>query len=609
VSVNLFIASAGYGSRLRPVTDLYPKPLLPIAGQKLIDRMIDRVCIDLDINEIAINVHYKKESFEQWGLGKGYQFFEEEELLGTGGALWNAARFFQKQTSLLINGDVLTDFDWQGMLKEHRESGNLVTLAVQDREHERRVGANANDQFICIDKTMQDPRVDHWFGYACVVLYEPGFLKYLPEGESHVVPYWEEALQAGERVGVYDIGKDAEWLDLGNVHTYAAGVFASLKEDKRFFVEPLNVPWDCQIDSYCVIEEDVDIGKNVSLSNVILLSGAVILDGSELKNCIVGPGMEVGFTLSEMKLNTLRNKIGNGGSDRLYSRFTEGVCLDYSIIDHTIERQKDLTNKLLNANVSVPEIYQHRPKARQLILEDLGDQTFRLWAEGKTDDEILEQAKRCLDELLKFQFIEEPLQDKPFNLDVLRWESSYFLERFIFRFTGLHEEYESNKTQIDEECLRMAKKVHALDKVLMHRDFQSENVMIKGGEVFLIDFQGAHYGPSLYDAASFIGDPYMDYSEEIQEELKSYFYTQSKNYHELDNEWVQNYDLCAIQRHMQALGAYGFLSKIKGKQSFEQYIPQALLMLNKNLEANREDYEGLYTLSQKAIEKLKVTGA
>ncbi|MDD7984322.1 sugar phosphate nucleotidyltransferase [Lentisphaera marina] len=606
MSVNLFIASAGYGSRLRPITELYPKPLLPIAGQNLIERMIDRVCINLDINEIGLNVHYKKELFEKWNEDKNYQLFEEKELLGTGGALWNAASFFEKQTSLLINGDVLTDFDWQAMLKEHRESGNLVTLAVQDREHERRVGVSEDGQLICIDKEMKDPRADHWFGYACVVLYEPGFLQYLPAGESHVVPYWEEALKAGERVGVYDIGRNSEWLDLGNVHTYAAGVFSSLKGEKRFLAEPLSTPWDCQLDSYCVIEKAVSIGKNVSLSNVILLPGTKVEDGSELKNCILGPGLKVDFILPTLKKSSEVKKIGNGGSDRIYSRHPEGVRLDYSIIDHTIERQEDLTQRLLKAQVSVPEIYQHRLQSRQIMLEDLGDETFRLWTQNKSEAEVLKMAKLCLDELLKFQFIDEPLQDKPFDLDVLLWESSYFLERFIFRVTGLREQYENNKDQIDQERLSIATRVYALDKVLMHRDFQSENVMIKKGRVFLIDFQGAHYGPSLYDAASFIGDPYMNYSDGIQKQLQTYFFEQSKKYQALDGDWSKNYDLCAIQRHMQALGAYGFLSKIKGKKSFEEFIPKALLMLNKELASHRKDFEGLYSLTQAAISKLNL---
>ena len=603
MSVNLFIASAGYGSRLRPVTNLYPKPLLPIAGQSLIDRMIDRVSMRLDINEIALNVHYKKEQFEKWNEAKGYQFFEEEELLGTGGAIWNAQDFFKKQTSLLINGDVLTDFDWQGMLDYHKNSGNLVTLAVQDREYERRVGASKNGEFICIDKEMKDPRVERWFGYACVVLYESDFLKYLPAGESHVVPFWEEARTAGEKVGVYDIGKESEWLDLGNVHTYAAGVFESMNGVKRFFAEPLNIPWDCQIDSYCVVEEGVEIAADVHLSNVILLPGTKVVQGSRLQNCILGPGMEVDFDCTKAKQNSDLDKIGNGGSDRIYRRRDEGVVLEYSIIDHTIERQKTLTERLLAEKVSVPQIYDHRPKARQLVLEDWGDETFRIWSQGKTQEQILGKAKECLDELYKFQSIAEPLKDKMFNLDVLMWESSYFLERFIFRVAGLEDEYKKNQAQIDAERLSLANQVNDLDKFLMHRDFQSENVMIRQGSVGLIDFQGAHYGPALYDAASFIGDPYMDYDLDLQEELKQYYFSKCVQMNDTNES---DYDRCAIQRHMQALGAYGFLSHIRGKETFESYIPVALKMLNRELRLHQNEYGVLYSLVQSATDKLAI---
>ncbi|WDE97989.1 sugar phosphate nucleotidyltransferase [Lentisphaera profundi] len=606
MSINLFVASAGYGSRLRPVTDLYPKPLLPIAGQSLIDRMIDRVCIALDINEIGLNVHYKKEMFEQWNADKDYDLFEERELLGTGGALWNAQDFFSKHTSLLINGDVLTDFDWKGMLDYHQSSGNLVTLAVQDRVHERRVGASDDQQFICIDKEMKDPRATHWYGYACVALYEPGFSGYLPAGESHVVPYWEEALKAGERIGVYDIGKKSEWLDLGNVNAYAQGVFASLGSEQRFFAEPLSIPWDCRIDSYCVVEKAVSIGKDVRLSNVILLSGAKVADGSRLTNCVVGPHLNVPFELGEMPQFEAVKKIGNGGSDRIYRRSNEGVVLHYSVIDKTIERQQKITEMLVKSGVKVPKMLSHDPKERKVLLEDLGDDTFRLWAQGKSEDELLVGAKSCLDEVMKFQNTPAPVDDKPFDLDVLLWESSYFLERFIFRVAGLKKAYESNKAEIDRECLSLAEKVNDMNKVVMHRDFQSENVMIVKDQAYLIDFQGAHQGPSLYDAASFIGDPYMNYSVEMQKELKSYFFKKLLDVDKSQKNMHEDYDLCAIQRHMQALGAYGFLSTIKAKKSFEQYIPVALLMLNKDLEQQRDSYPALYTLSNQALEKLKI---
>ena len=86
-------------------------------------------------------------------------------------------------------------------------------------------------------------------------------------------------------------------------------------------------------------------------------------------------------------------------------------------------------------------------KARQLVLEDWGDETFRIWSQAKAQEKVLGKAKECLDELYKFQSIAEPLRDKVFNLEVLMWESSYFLERFIFRVVDLEDEYKKNQAQ------------------------------------------------------------------------------------------------------------------------------------------------------------------
>ena len=94
MSINLFVASAGYGSRLRPVTSYLPKPMLPVAGVSVIDRMIDRVSASVDVDSIGINTHYKSESFKSWR--PEVEQFYEPELLGTGGALWNASEFFEE---------------------------------------------------------------------------------------------------------------------------------------------------------------------------------------------------------------------------------------------------------------------------------------------------------------------------------------------------------------------------------------------------------------------------------------------------------------------------------------------------------------------------------
>ena len=103
--------------------------------------------------------------------------------------------------------------------------------------------------------------------------------------------------------------------------------------------------------------------------------------------------------------------------------------------------------------------------------------------------------------------------------------------------------------------------------------------------IYFIDFQGAHLGFPIDDAASFIGDPYMYYDEGLQESLKQAYHKQLSA--KLDYSWdhfEEVYHLCSAQRHMQALGAYGFLTKIRRKKGFDQYYSPALFMLKKDLE-------------------------
>ena len=136
---------------------------------------------------------------------------------------------------------------------------------------------------------------------------------------------------------------------------------------------------------------------------------------------------------------------------------------------------------------------------------------------------------KCLEELVKFQNVSVSLEDKIFDESVLLWETDYFLERFIFRVCGLRNYYLENSEAIDKERHQLAMSVGNQPRKLMHRDFQSENVMIKDGEPWLIDFQAAHVGTPIYDAASFIGDPYMDYSAARQDEFRTYYFQLLKN--------------------------------------------------------------------------------
>lgn len=605
--INLFIASAGMGTRLQPLTHTIPKPLLPVAGITVIDRLLDSIKGDLEIDNFAMNLHHLPEQFQQWAESLDEKvpqpkFFHEDELLGTGGAISNAHEFFRKGTCLLANGDILADIDWRSFVEHHRQSGNMVTLAVQDRSHERRVGVDPEGKLLCIDPSMTTAGVHRWLGYACVAIYEPEFLDYLPEGESHVPPFWVNAAEDTKRIGTYDIGP-CPWLDLGNVDSYARGIMSCLKGSQRYLAEPLKIPWDARITGACVIEQNVTIGSGVQLTDSILLPGTVIRDGELLNSVVAGPDFRVPYTLPAKDPSSPSANGILSGSDRLYRRTPDGMLMEYSATEKLVQRQIKLTGSLLAKGIPVAELLSHNPARRQVLLRDLGDESLQAWCNGHDEKEVLEMLKTVLERLIEFQWTDTSdtgiPQDKPFDETILLWETSYFLERCVYRVFGLKEFCDPILESLQAEFEKLASSVASLPRNLMHRDFQSSNVMIHDNKPWFIDFQAAHHGPCFYDAASMIGDPYLDLPKQVRQELEAYYLAKVSSRLEISDMDARTALIeCGMQRHMQALGAYGFLSAIRGKQEFLQYITPALGLLTEEVELLKSEFPALFKLVQ-----------
>ncbi len=126
----------------------------------------------------------------------------------------------------------------------------------------------------------------------------------------------------------------------------------------------------------------------------------------------------------------------------------------------------------------------------------------------------------------------------------------------------------------------------SLPRVLVHRDFQSQNIIIRDGQAHLIDFQGMRPGVSKYDLASLLYDPYVHLTETERAELFDVYRTFRERAGwplRVDDEEI--FRLCAMQRLMQALGAYGNLGLVRGNKSFLNYIPTALASLRSILTA------------------------
>jgi hypothetical protein len=166
-----------------------------------------------------------------------------------------------------------------------------------------------------------------------------------------------------------------------------------------------------------------------------------------------------------------------------------------------------------------------------------------------------------------------------FNAALYRWEQKYFCENCLGRYFKVGQS-KCKEVAALPGLREIPKHLAGLPRVLVHRDFQSQNIIIENGQANLIDFQGMRPGLAEYDLASLLYDPYVDLAESERAELITYYRDErDKRGVTCSEDFDSKLRLCAMQRLMQALGAYGFLGLVKGNKNFLQYIPRAVRSL------------------------------
>jgi mannose-1-phosphate guanylyltransferase len=150
----VFLPAAGLGERLRPVTNHLPKPLLPVLGKPIIERILERLTAVCD-GQIGINLHWKADLLRAWAATSPWRdrivFFPEDPILGTGGALKNAESFLGRGPFIVHNSDILLDIDFSRLIEEHLSSGNTATLVCHRLPHLSNVVVDGNGQVLDVE--------------------------------------------------------------------------------------------------------------------------------------------------------------------------------------------------------------------------------------------------------------------------------------------------------------------------------------------------------------------------------------------------------------------------------------------------------------------------
>ncbi|MEN8256582.1 MAG: phosphotransferase [Thermodesulfobacteriota bacterium] len=318
--------------------------------------------------------------------------------------------------------------------------------------------------------------------------------------------------------------------------------------------------------------------------------------------------------LSEMSCPVNADQIvplAGDGSDRIFYR-VGGDCPCVAVLPSLSHPQAmaeaqacyTIACHLGDLSVPVPKVLGHDRKNRLILFEDVGDVHLHSLVEGRQNfSDVQPLYEQAVDGLLKLQingvkgFDRRCCWDTPqYDMDLMiKRESGYFLQAFCKEYLGkIVDEHALN-----QEFIQLARRAAREGAgFLLHRDYQSRNLMVHEGKVRIIDFQGARLGPLAYDLASLLIDPYASLSLEEQEIVFDYYVEQAARMLEDFNpdQFRQGYIFLALQRNLQILGAFAFLSQQKGKRFFEQYIMPAAFSLHQSLQNVADRFPNLTEL-------------
>jgi NDP-sugar pyrophosphorylase family protein len=292
------ILSAGYGTRLWPLTEDRTKPALPILGKPLVGYVAEYLA-GFGCHEIVVNLHHRPESVRR-SLGMAVSsvnltYVEERVILGTSGALDNARELLDQETFVVINGKLITDIDLQAALETHRQTDALATLVLLPN--------GAGERFTIVETAggfvkgfaglpEQPPAgsqlADPPLMFTGIQILEPRIFDYIPRGVfSHsTIAVYPQAIARGERIAAHVSA--GHWYELSTLQRYLEVSLSLLaSKGQNVFLGHRSLIAAGASVSHSILWDDVAVETGATVQRAILGDGVRIQPGEVIKNAVV----------------------------------------------------------------------------------------------------------------------------------------------------------------------------------------------------------------------------------------------------------------------------------------------------------------------------------
>ena len=546
------ILAAGAGTRLLPFTRTIPKPLFTLSGRPVLDLAIEQLC-RAGADAIIINTHHLHHQIEAYLARRRYPVpvltRHEPAIRGTGGGIKDVSDFMDDDPFLVINGDIVFNIDLREVYDVHAKGKAQATLVLCDDPAVNTVLVDPEGYIRAFDEPERDPASPKTtrLTFTGIQVIDPEVCRWIPDDPvSSIISAYRRMIENGKLIKAW-LPHNIYWKDIGTPERYQQAALDRIASDAFQKVWPK---------------------LNVIHNNIIY------------------------------------NVLKGDGSDRLWYRlkYDEKTLI---AVNHGIKVHESITEidaflnigmHLYQKKIPVPRIYQFDTFSGWVIVEDAGVTNLQDVVTSRSCPETaIPVYEKIISALIDFSIKGHlgfnstwAYQTAAYDIDlILEKECRYFFDACITGFFGWNVGF----TDYEPEFMRIAEGALSFPVLgLMHRDFQSRNIIVTNGEIRFIDFQGARTGPIQYDLASLLIDPYVGLPIPMQNRLLDFCITHLRDMLSLDERrfrWC--YLFCALSRNLQILGAFCHLSRAKKKTWFERYIPGAILSLNRILTGMEQD--------------------
>ena len=599
------VLAAGLGTRLRPLTLACPKPLMPLWNVPLLEHIL-RMLEAWGVEEIAVNLHWQPEKIRAYleaRRGKArLRFSYEPEILGTGGALRPLQDFLGDAPFWVVNADIAAALDPRPLLDAFAAGDGLAAAWLEPRKGPRTVETDRRGRITCYRSPTAG--VPGTFTFCGLQLVSPRIFEFLPDRPfSTLVEAYSQAMLKNRFVDGVAVPA-SYWDDAGTVEAYLrihGDVKRLAKSDKTG-----GGLYDARADRcgkgdahfFCV-GVDASVGADVKGRDSIVFGGARVEPGSELRQAVVAGGSVGGkldgavcvaaavadddalpaalAALGWDRERTGAAFLGVRGSNRSFWRLYRGE-LSVIYIRYSLERPENARYSghaavLAAVGVPVPAVLTDLPAERCLVLEDWGDDSLQRRMASRPGKAVtwyravVGALARLHREGTRRVLETGTLLEPPFDAALYAWEHRLFEKHLLVDRYG----YEALPEPVAQELSAVAERLRGARQVVVHRDFQSSNILFRGNRFVLIDFQGMRLGAAAYDLASLLYDPYVKICPDLRTRLVAEYGACHPEHPEAAELFCEG----AVQRLIQALGAYGRLASV-GQMEFTRHVLPAL---------------------------------